>query len=130
LPIGLRKSNVKILDLDGSLKRMGGDLDLFRGLAEYFFLDAPPLVGRIEAALASRDADQVERAAHSVKGLAANFGADFVVSAAARLEDLGKRAELDGSSAAALAELRTHLDALFEQLKEYRRPLTDKEASA
>jgi HPt (histidine-containing phosphotransfer) domain-containing protein len=109
---------------------MGGDLDLFRGLAEYFFLDAPPLVDRIQAALARGDADQVERAAHSVKGLAANFGADFVVSSAARLEDLGKRAELDGNGATALADLRTHLDSLFQHLKEYRRPLTDKEASA
>jgi HPt (histidine-containing phosphotransfer) domain-containing protein len=120
---------VKVLDLDGSLKRMGGDHDLFRGLAEYFFLDAPPLVDRIQTALERGDAEQVERAAHSVKGLAANFGADFVVKAAARLEELGKRAALE-NSASALGELRAQLATLLEQLQEYRRPLTDKEASA
>ena len=119
---------MKVLDLEGSLKRMGGDLDLFRGLAEYFFLDAPPLVDRIQAALDRGDADQVERAAHSVKGLAANFGADFVVSAAARLEELGKRGELDAGQGA-LAELRTHLATLLGQLREYRRPQADQDGT-
>lgn len=109
-----------VFDLEGSLQRMGGDLELFRDLTEYFFADAPPLVVRIAQAIEGDDARQLERAAHSVKGLAANFGAAQVVASAAQLEDLGRRG-IPGEGAALLVELQSNLKSLFEQLASYRR---------
>ena len=108
-----------IFDLEGSLQRMGGDRRLFSDLTDYFFADAPPLVERIAAALEQGDAGQLERAAHSVKGLAANFGAAYVVASAARLEDLGRRG-VTAAGPAALGELRNNLAILLEHLEPYR----------
>ncbi|MFO0900295.1 MAG: Hpt domain-containing protein [Pirellulales bacterium] len=109
-----------VFDLEGSLQRMGGDLELFRDLTEYFFADAPPLVERIALAIERDDAGQLERAAHSVKGLAANFGAAQVVASAARLEDLGRQG-FAAEGASALVDLQNALAKLFEELAAYRR---------
>jgi HPt (histidine-containing phosphotransfer) domain-containing protein len=109
-----------VFDLEGSLQRMGGDLELFRDLTEYFFADAPPLAERMAQAIEQNDAAQLERAAHSLKGLAANFGAAQVVSCAAQLEEFGRQRSA-AQGARALVELHRDLATLFEQLAPFRR---------
>src|SRR5689334_19234681 len=61
-------------DLQASLTRLGGSHDLFQSLVQFFLEDCPGLLQQLRAALDRDDAMQVERAGHSIKGLAANFG--------------------------------------------------------
>lgn len=76
-----------VCDLSAALARMGGDAALLRQLARFFAEDAPVYLARLQDALAANDRAGVQHAAHSLKGLAANFDAQAAVLAALRVEE-------------------------------------------
>jgi CheY-like chemotaxis protein len=71
------------------LARVGGDVQLLTEISRLFIDDVPGHLEKIRAALDSRDAEALRRAAHAFKGAAANFEATAVVRAARRLEEIG-----------------------------------------
>src|SRR5207253_7872959 len=82
------------------LARVGGDRELLAEISRLFVEDAPRHLERIRVALDSLDGESLRRAAHGLKGAAANFDADAVVSAARTLEEMGRTVEFDGHEAA------------------------------
>jgi HPt (histidine-containing phosphotransfer) domain-containing protein len=85
---------------DDVLARVGGDRQLLAEISRLFMDDAPRHLGRIRQALDARDIESLRRAAHGLKGSAANFDADAVVSAVRALEDMarsGRFASADGA---------------------------------
>jgi len=102
----------KLLDRDGSLQRMGGDEKLLKDMAKYFLQDAPELLQILQQ---QRVGDAAERAAHSLRGLSANFGAKPVMEVAAKLEapcdNPSEREEL-------INELHRLVHQLFDELNE------------
>ena len=72
------------------LARVGGDRELLAEISRLFIDDAPRHLEHIRLALEARDGDALRRAAHGLKGAAANFDADGVVSAARTLEEMGR----------------------------------------
>ena len=64
-----------VLDVDASLKRLGGDRAILVELARMFAEDSPGLMGAIEEGIQQSRYSDAGRAAHSLRGLAANFGA-------------------------------------------------------
>ena len=85
----------QIFDLQGAMERLGGDEELFHDLVRFFLEDSPGLLEQLRTGLERRDASLVERAAHSLKGLAGNFGADDAVQKALEIERLGREGQLD-----------------------------------
>jgi len=81
---------------DQVLARVGGDRQLLAEISRLFVDDAPRHLQRIREALEQRDGELLRRAAHGLKGAAANFEADGVVSAARTLEEIGRTAAFDG----------------------------------
>jgi signal transduction histidine kinase/DNA-binding response OmpR family regulator len=81
---------------DQVLARVGGDRQLLAEISRLFVDDAPRHLQRIREALEQRDGESLRRAAHGLKGAAANFEADGVVSAARTLEEIGRTAAFDG----------------------------------
>jgi HPt (histidine-containing phosphotransfer) domain-containing protein len=79
---------------DVVLARVGGDRQLLVEISRLFVDDAPRHLGRIRQAIDEGDAESLRRAAHALKGAAANFEADGVVSAARSLEDIGRSGRL------------------------------------
>lgn len=75
-----------VLDRDAALGRVGGDLDLLREIAVLFADECPRVLQDLRDALAEGDAPAIGRAAHGLKGSAANFGAVPAVDAAVRIE--------------------------------------------
>jgi HPt (histidine-containing phosphotransfer) domain-containing protein len=71
------------------LARVGGDRELLAEISRLFVDDAPQHLERIRAALDARDSDALRRAAHSLKGAAANFDAEGVVRVARAFEQMG-----------------------------------------
>lgn len=65
-----------------------------RSVAEIVINDLPPLVMELNAAATASDRPRVRQAAHTIKGLAANFGAQPLIDLARQLEC----APLDSSS--------------------------------
>jgi HPt (histidine-containing phosphotransfer) domain-containing protein len=114
-----------VFDFEASLQRLAGDLELFHKLVEFFREDAPLLLGQAEAALAAGDAREVERCAHSLKGLAANFTASTVIAAAVAVEEPARAGDLQAC--------RERLPALIQQVnlleQALPRPVPDSTAS-
>lgn len=85
------------IDLSTALRRIGDDRSLLRDLAMFFVEDVPGLLTQLRSAIPEGAAEEVERAAHSIKGLAANLDAKLVHGWAQRLEEAGRRSELEGA---------------------------------
>src|SRR5712692_6510593 len=106
------------MDRSLALSRMGGDDELLREIAGLFLEEYPELLARLAAAVSDHDAQTVERAAHSIKGSVANFGAQSAFQAALELEQMGRAEKLVDASEQlsalerALASLHAELEAL------------------
>jgi HPt (histidine-containing phosphotransfer) domain-containing protein len=84
-----------VLDREAALFRVGGDLDLLREIAALFAEECPSVIQELRAALAKGDAPAIGRAAHGLKGSAANFGAGIAVELAVRIEQEALAGRLD-----------------------------------
>jgi signal transduction histidine kinase/DNA-binding response OmpR family regulator len=98
------------------LARVGGDRQLLAEISRLFVDDAPQHLERIRLAFEARDGDALRRAAHGLKGAAANFEADGVVSAARALEEMGRTARFDDYESAWRA-LTVETDRLLTLLR-------------
>jgi HPt (histidine-containing phosphotransfer) domain-containing protein len=105
----------QIYDYAGSLHRMGDDQALFYEMVGLLRSDVPQWLKVLHTAERDGDASRVQRAAHTLKGLAANFGASRAVAAAAEVEQCGKARKTEGLRAA-VAELEGALDELLGAL--------------
>jgi HPt (histidine-containing phosphotransfer) domain-containing protein len=104
---------------DRALKRLGGDEELFQELATFFIEDAPGLIETIREGLHRGETRSVQRAAHSLKGLLANFDAEDAVATALSIElsiGTGNMEVIPG----ALETLQTEVQALEEALLPYK----------
>jgi len=90
----VERKELHVLDSEALLERVGGDVDFLQELAGIFREDCPKLLEEIRSAVAAGDAAALERAAHTLKGAIANFGADAAGQAAFHLERLGRAGEL------------------------------------
>ncbi len=89
-----------------ALSRLGGSVELLCELARFYLEDAGGLITAMESGVQSGDARAAERAAHSLKGLAANFDAEQLITHCAAAEDAARRGDL--------AEYARQLPAIHE----------------
>jgi two-component system, sensor histidine kinase and response regulator len=101
------------------LARVGGDRELLVEISRLFVDDAPRHLEKIRRALDERDGESLRRAAHGLKGAAANFDAEGVVTAARALEEIGRTArfDADASHEAAWSALMIETDRLVTVLR-------------
>jgi PAS domain S-box-containing protein len=108
-------------DESTALERVAGDMELLRELVRIFIAECPSMLAEVRSAIDQADAAQLRRAAHTLKGSVANFGASAVVQAAQCLETAGREQNLGGASEsfqrlqAELDRLRPRLAAFAEQ---------------
>jgi CheY-like chemotaxis protein/anti-sigma regulatory factor (Ser/Thr protein kinase) len=106
-------SGKTVVDRDSVMKRLGGDEELFRSFIEVFTEDSPAMMQQLRDAVAERNSSLIQRSAHSLRGLAANFNAAGVVELASKLEQAGKDGDLSEANS-----LMTQLNEAMEQLQE------------
>jgi HPt (histidine-containing phosphotransfer) domain-containing protein len=111
-----------VLDKSAVLAHFGGDAELVRDIAGLFQQGSGEVLAQIHEALARADAEQVRRAAHTMKGSASNFLAKPVSDAAYRLEQLARAGDL-AAAPAALALLESQVERLRTALAEWNREL-------
>ena len=104
-------------DFQGTLKRFGQDERLFSEMVGFFFDDAPKWVEAIRVGLAQNDVMQIHRAAHTIKGMVANFGAARTMAAAAQIEQHAGMGNLTAVSRALplLEDAIEELERAFEE---------------
>jgi HPt (histidine-containing phosphotransfer) domain-containing protein len=105
-----------IFDYNASLARMGDDESLLREMAALLLEDGPQRMQQALEGLHNHNANGVIHAAHTLKGLTANFGAARAVAAAARLEDLARK-EKWAEMGAATDALQLALIELLQALR-------------
>lgn len=67
--------NQPIFDYEDFLERIDGDTDLLKEVLVIFLEDTPDLFSELDSGIKNRDVKAVERAAHTLKGAAANISA-------------------------------------------------------
>jgi HPt (histidine-containing phosphotransfer) domain-containing protein len=71
-----------------------GDPALLADMLQLFEVEAPELLARVEAAVRSSDTEQLQRAAHALRGLVSAFS-----SSAAKAAEVLERLAIDGRAA-------------------------------
>lgn len=84
------ESLLLIFDEAAMLRNIGNDTELLEQLVEMFLQRHQSMLEAIRAALANRDQEAVEQAAHALKGTASNLCASEVVLSSGQLEALGR----------------------------------------
>jgi CheY-like chemotaxis protein/HPt (histidine-containing phosphotransfer) domain-containing protein len=105
------ESERRAFDLDDALRRLQGDRELLREIAEIFQQEMEERLDDIGRAIQAADPVALSRAAHKLKGEAANFSARTVVQLAAELELLGELGNVGGAR-----DLQPPLDRAVRQL--------------
>jgi signal transduction histidine kinase/DNA-binding response OmpR family regulator/HPt (histidine-containing phosphotransfer) domain-containing protein len=83
------------LNVQKIIKRFDGDEELLQEIALLFIEEMPKLLQRLELAIQQKDALQIERAAHSIKGTLGNFCLDSAYNLAYELETMGRNNALE-----------------------------------
>lgn len=93
--------------LSNLLATIGDDVSFLGDLMDTFFDDTPQLLATIRRSAEAGQAEELRRAAHSLKSNSANFGALALSGMCKELEEIGKSgalANVDGLLAQAEAE--------------------------
>jgi HPt (histidine-containing phosphotransfer) domain-containing protein len=99
--VASRSDGSPVLDpaaLDDLRELVGGDSSTLSGLVADFLAETPTLVHELRDAVAVADPERASRAAHTLKGLGATFGATAMAQ-------LCQRAETDGSAEETVAAI-------------------------
>jgi two-component system sensor histidine kinase/response regulator len=90
------QKSASTLDRQGLLNRVNGDHELLREIATLFAEDTPVMLAQIKQAIRSRNAAEIERSGHRLKGALKNLGAKTAADLAFELECQGRERQLDG----------------------------------
>ncbi|HXU05487.1 MAG TPA: response regulator, partial [Polyangia bacterium] len=101
-----------------ALESTGGDRELLKELIGVFLEHAPVWMRDLGIALGRRDASEVHRLAHTIKGAVDSCGAARAYDAAMLLERMGRRGELGGAPDA-YATLDREIAQVLPQLAVY-----------
>jgi HPt (histidine-containing phosphotransfer) domain-containing protein len=112
----IRPSGEDVINWDAALDRVDGDEETLDELVEIFLEQCPQMMDEIEQGVARQDHTLLRRAAHTLKGSAAIFGARRVANVSDKLSEMGKEEQLDGADQA-LRELQDEVDKLVPELQ-------------
>jgi PAS domain S-box-containing protein len=85
------------VDYSAALARVGGDADLLKELVGMFIEEYPKLLAQIREGLERQDAASASSAAHQLKGLLAQFGAEAARQAAYAVEQPARQGDLSAT---------------------------------
>lgn len=92
-----------VLNRQNILERLGGDEEIYSMMLDMYLQDVDENCASLMAAIASGQAAEIRREAHTVKGLLATFSDDSGAAAAFAVEQQAKAGELNGLAEAAAA---------------------------
>jgi PAS domain S-box-containing protein len=118
-----RSPRENIVDIEALLEVVSGDMGFLDDLIGIFFETAPHTIERLNHAITSQDAEEVEQLAHKLRGSVANFRAATVMEIAQELETMGQDRTLE-QAPAAFARLEAQLARLNNELTSLRKRST------
>jgi PAS domain S-box-containing protein len=100
-----------VMDRNLALARVDGDESLLGDLARLFLEESPKMLAAVQQAVSAKDAERLQRAAHSLKGAVSTLAAQKAFDAALKLERLGRAGDL-GEAERAYAALESQIERL------------------
>lgn len=110
-------SSVMAGSVDAFLNYLGGDKELFNSMSRSFLDQYRQLVQRLEQAIQTRNAREVELAAHRLGGTLTYFDPANTSQLAARLEEMGRQGSLEDADKC-FQELSQNIDRLAAAFEE------------
>ena len=107
-----------VMDWEAAVDRIGGREDLLKQMVTLFYKEAGKLVPALQEAIGQKDSVKVRRLAHSIKGSASCFAAPAAISAATRVEFMGRDDDL-ADVEEAFTVLEREIDRLSQALTHY-----------
>jgi CheY-like chemotaxis protein len=104
------------LDVEDGLKRVAGNMKLYRSLLGQFVAQQTDAASAIRAGLECHDFALVERIVHTLKGVSGNLGAKTVSRLATELEGSLQKRDI-GSTASALSAMDVELARVIQAIK-------------
>jgi len=98
------------------LERLMNDREIARAIVHAFLEDIPKQIGALKSFLDARNAQGVERQAHTIRGAAAAVCGEGLMNVAFELELVGRSGDLQ-TATATFAELRNRFERLKEAMK-------------
>jgi PAS domain S-box-containing protein len=89
-----------VMDWNAAVRHLEGDVELLKEIAQVFLDQSPTLLSVMREAAETGDGKSLERAAHTLKGSVSNFAAKGAFDAAHRLENMGRRGDLNDAEEA------------------------------
>jgi two-component system sensor histidine kinase/response regulator len=86
--------NQPVFDYEDFLERIDGDTALLKEVLAIFLEDTPSLFSDLNTGIKNRDSEAIERAAHTLKGAAANISAKRLRDLSHQLLLLTRKGEL------------------------------------
>jgi signal transduction histidine kinase/DNA-binding response OmpR family regulator len=106
------------INIKAALNRLGGNQKILKELLEEFMCYLPNKLQTIDEAVKREDIDLLQREAHSIKGVAANLGAENIADLFSGLEILGRKHDLSHAEEK-ISDLRIEFKRLEEYLKKF-----------
>jgi HPt (histidine-containing phosphotransfer) domain-containing protein len=110
------------IDIKGALAAADNDPSLLHALIEIYFGQLPSLLTEIQSGVECRQAEKLERNAHSLKGAISVFGRHPARDLASNLERQGRESDW-AAATASWGQLQAQLDSLAVQLRDLQRQL-------
>jgi HPt (histidine-containing phosphotransfer) domain-containing protein len=107
-----------LFDRKAVLDNLGDDLDLLRTLAQIYIDDLPNGLRVLLDAANGKDSEALLTAAHTLKGAAANFGAELVVAELMAIEQVARATAVGVDFPATLGAQIAAAEELLRQLGE------------
>ena len=109
-----------VMDVAAFWSRVEEDGTLAREIIKLFFIETPRILSELRRAVEVKDAAALKRAAHSMRGMIANFSAPQAVDTAAVLEEMGKSGDLAraGEAFTVLDRQLVHLRSALARFEE------------
>jgi len=105
-----------VFDYDDFMERMDGDIDLLKEVIEIFLEDSPNLMAALRSAILVRDAEAMEKAAHTLKGAAANISAKRLQQFSQAMQELIKKGR-DSQLERFFSDMETQYEVLDRELR-------------
>jgi HPt (histidine-containing phosphotransfer) domain-containing protein len=106
--------DLKIVDLDAALARMGGNTELLEMMIGLVADDLPNVLTGLRKAIADDDREALAHHAHNVRGLAASVGAQRIRTPSVQLEQ-----SAEGEDGIELAPLADKLIEAIDELQQF-----------
>ncbi len=108
----LERLEPTVWDKQGLLARLMGDQELARKIIKTFISDFSKQLEMLKRYLEARDISGAQRQAHTLKGAAANVGAEKIRAIATTMENMAKAGDLEG-----MKKYLNHLAVSFDEFK-------------